>query len=154
MTKAWRHFVLLRSCFFLSDRRVPPGECGPTPSDGNPGTNGVIIKLAAEHGIKAKSAILQALIVKGASIPAPEAAYCKQDLYSLAFDNLIRQLICVCRCSRKMGGQHLADFTNRFGERVAEFFILKMNPHSIHNVLPELFAAFFMDRFVADIWGF
>ena len=35
-------------------------------------------------------------------------------------------------------------------ERVAEFFILKMNPHSIHNVLPELFAAFFVNRLVAD----
>jgi hypothetical protein len=65
MTKAWRHFVLLRSCFFLSDRRVPPGECGSTSSDENPGTNGVIIKLAAEHGIKAKSAILQALNLLG-----------------------------------------------------------------------------------------
>ena len=49
-----------------------------------------------------------------------------------------------------MRGQHCADFINRFGERVAEFFILKMNPHSIHNVLPELFAAFFMNRLVAD----
>ena len=150
MTKAWRHFVLLRSCFFLSDRRVPPGECGSTSSDENPGTNGVIIKLAAEHGIKAKSAILQALIVKGASIPAPEAAYSKQDLHSLAFNNLIRQLICVRRCSGKMRRQYLADFANRFGERVAEFFILKMSPHSIHYVLPELFAAFFVNRLVAN----
>ena len=49
-----------------------------------------------------------------------------------------------------MRGQHSAYFINRFGERVAEFFILKMNPHSIHNVLPELFAAFFMNRLVAD----
>jgi hypothetical protein len=49
-----------------------------------------------------------------------------------------------------MRRQHLADFIYRFGERVAEFFILKMNPHSIHNVLPELFAAFFMNRLVAD----
>jgi len=49
-----------------------------------------------------------------------------------------------------MRRQHLADFVNRFCERVAEFFILKMNPHSIHNVLPELFAAFFMNPLVAD----
>jgi hypothetical protein len=60
MTEASRHFVLLRSCFFLSDRRVPPGECGFTSSDGNPGTNGAVTKLAAERGINAKSAILQA----------------------------------------------------------------------------------------------
>ena len=49
-----------------------------------------------------------------------------------------------------MRRQHLADFINRFGERVAEFLILKMDAHSIHNVLPELFAAFFVNRFVAD----
>jgi len=49
-----------------------------------------------------------------------------------------------------MRRQHLADFVNRFCQRVAEFFILKMNPHSIDNVLPELFAAFFVNRFVAD----
>jgi len=60
MTEASRHLVFLRSRFFLSDRRVPPGECGFTSSDGDPGTNGVITKLAAEDGIKAKSAILQA----------------------------------------------------------------------------------------------
>ena len=47
--------------------------------------------------------------------------------------------------------QHLADFVNRFGQCVAEFFILKMNLHSIHNVPPELFAAFFVDRFVAEL---
>jgi hypothetical protein len=41
-------------------RRVPPGECGLASSDGDPGTNGVITKLAAEQGIKAKSVILQA----------------------------------------------------------------------------------------------
>ena len=52
--------VFLSSRFFLSIGRVPPGECGSTSSDGNPGTNGVITKLAAEGGIKAKSAILQA----------------------------------------------------------------------------------------------
>jgi hypothetical protein len=49
-----------------------------------------------------------------------------------------------------MRRQHPADFVNRFCQRVAEFFILKMNPHSIHNVLPELFAAFFVNRSVAD----
>ena len=57
-----KHFILLPSYFFLSDRRVPPGECGFTFGNGNPGTNGVITKLAAERGIKAKSAILQAVL--------------------------------------------------------------------------------------------
>jgi hypothetical protein len=49
-----------------------------------------------------------------------------------------------------MRRQHLADFVNRFCQRAAEFFILKMNPHSIYNVLPELFATFFVNRFVAN----
>ena len=49
-----------------------------------------------------------------------------------------------------MRRQHLADFVDRFCQRVSEFFILKMNPHSIDNVLPELFAAFFVNRLVAD----
>src|SRR6267143_53180 len=37
-------FILLRSTFILSDCRVSPGECGLTSSDGDPGTNGVILK--------------------------------------------------------------------------------------------------------------
>jgi len=53
-------FIVLRSTFILSDCRVSPGECGFQSSDGNPGTNGVITKLAAERGIKSISAVLQA----------------------------------------------------------------------------------------------
>ena len=49
-----------------------------------------------------------------------------------------------------MRGQHLANFANRFCQGMAEFFILKMSAHSIHNMLPELFAAFFVNRFIAD----
>jgi hypothetical protein len=41
-------------------RRVPPGECGLASSDGDPGTNGVITKLAAEYAIKSDCALLQA----------------------------------------------------------------------------------------------
>src|ERR1043166_2111142 len=66
MTEASRHLILLPSYFFLSDRRVPPGECGFTSGDGDPGTNGVITKLAAERRIKAKSANLQAVLSQGA----------------------------------------------------------------------------------------
>jgi hypothetical protein len=68
----------------------------------------------------------------------------------LSFDDLVRQLIRICRRSRKMRGQYSADFINRFDQRVAEVLILKMDAHSIHNVLPELFAAFFVNRLVAD----
>ena len=49
-----------------------------------------------------------------------------------------------------MCGQHLANFVNRLCQGMAEFFILKMNAHSIHNALPELFAAFFMNRLVTN----
>jgi hypothetical protein len=62
MMEAWWHFILLRSYFFLSDGRVSPGECGLASSDGDPGTNGVISKLAAEIGIKAISTTLQAQV--------------------------------------------------------------------------------------------
>jgi len=55
-----RFFILPLSTFILSDCRVSPGECGFTSSDGNPGTNGVITKLAAERGIKTIPAVLQA----------------------------------------------------------------------------------------------
>src|SRR5258708_1509963 len=43
--------------------RVSPGECGFTSSDGDPGTNGVISKLAAEQVIKAILPLLQADLV-------------------------------------------------------------------------------------------
>lgn len=49
-----------------------------------------------------------------------------------------------------MRGQHLAEFVNRFRQGMTEFFILKMAAHSIYNVPPELLAAFFVNRFVAN----
>ncbi len=45
-----------------------------------------------------------------------------------------------------MGRQQFADFVNRFDQRVVEFLVLKMLPHSIDNALPELLAAFFMEN--------
>lgn len=49
-----------------------------------------------------------------------------------------------------MRGQHQAEFVNRLRQSVTEFFILKMGAHSIYNVPPELLAAFFVNRFIAD----
>jgi hypothetical protein len=46
------YFILLLSTFFLSDHRVPPGECGFASSDGNPGTNGVVTKTRCGAGNK------------------------------------------------------------------------------------------------------
>jgi len=50
----------LKSDYFY--RRVSPGERDLTSSDGDPGTNGVISKLAAEGWIKRGSAHLQAAV--------------------------------------------------------------------------------------------
>jgi len=65
MAEASWHFIILPSYFFLSDCRVPPGECGFTSSDGDPGTNGVLQKLAAKRGIKMILAFLQAILYLG-----------------------------------------------------------------------------------------
>ena len=54
--------ILPLSTFILSDCRVSPVECRFTSSDGNPGTNGVITKLAAERGIKSIPSLLQVAI--------------------------------------------------------------------------------------------
>ena len=48
-----------------------------------------------------------------------------------------------------MGCEYLACFLNGFHERVAEFLVLEVAAHSLDKPLPELLAAFFMDRFVA-----
>ncbi len=49
-----------------------------------------------------------------------------------------------------MRRQQFADFLNPFDQRVAEFLVLKMLPHFIHNALPELLAAFFVNRFISN----
>jgi len=49
-----------------------------------------------------------------------------------------------------MRRQHLADFVNRFNQSVGEFFIFKMVAHSIDNTPPEFFAAFFVNRLIAN----
>ena len=72
-----------------------------------------------------------------------------RDPYQLRFDNLIRQLIGRRRSFREMRSQQLTDFLDRFDDCVAEFLVLKMRAHSIDKSLPELFAAFFMNRLVA-----
>ncbi len=48
-----------------------------------------------------------------------------------------------------MRRQQFTDFLDRFDDCVAEFLVLKMRAHSIDKSLPELFAAFFMNRFIA-----
>jgi len=48
-----------------------------------------------------------------------------------------------------MRSQQLTDFLDRFDDCVAEFLVLKMRAHSIDKSLPELFAAFFMNRFIS-----
>ena len=48
-----------------------------------------------------------------------------------------------------MGSEHFTSFLDRFDDCVAKFLVLKMRAHSIDKSLPELFAAFFMDRLIA-----
>ena len=48
-----------------------------------------------------------------------------------------------------MRSEHFTSFLDRFDNCVAEFLLLKMRAHSIDKSLPELFAAFFMDRLIA-----
>src|ERR1700757_173424 len=49
-----------------------------------------------------------------------------------------------------MPGQNVADFLDRFYQRITELLILKMRPHSLHYTLPEFIAAFFMNRAVPN----
>ena len=65
------------------------------------------------------------------------------------FDNLVRELVRRCRSFRKMRRKRLADFFDRFDQGVAEFFVFEMRAHSRDQPLPELFAALFVNRFVA-----
>lgn len=49
-----------------------------------------------------------------------------------------------------MCGQQFADFLYAFDDGAAKLLVLEMRPHSTCNVLPELFAALFVNRFVAN----
>ena len=49
-----------------------------------------------------------------------------------------------------MRGQQSADLLNGFDNGMAKFLVLKMRAHHVNNSLPELFAAFLVDRFVAN----
>ena len=46
--------------------------------------------------------------------------------------------------------ERFAGFLDRFDQRVIEFFILKMRAHRIDDALPELLAALFVNRLVAN----
>ena len=49
-----------------------------------------------------------------------------------------------------MPSQHDANLLNRFDQCGTELLGLKMRAHFFHNALPELFAAFLMNRLVAN----
>ena len=69
---------------------------------------------------------------------------------TLPFDYVVWQLIRVSQRFRKMRGQYAADFLNRFDQRIAKVLVLKMRPHSGHNLLPELVTAFLVNRLIAN----
>ena len=72
------------------------------------------------------------------------------DGVALPFDYVVWQLIRVSRRFRKMRDQHFADFLNRLDQRVAEFLVLKMGPHSFDNALPKLVATFLVKGSIAN----
>jgi hypothetical protein len=49
-----------------------------------------------------------------------------------------------------MGGEHSTNFVDPIYQRMTELLILKMRAHSFYHALPELFAAFLMNRLVAN----
>jgi hypothetical protein len=70
--------------------------------------------------------------------------------YQLILGDFIRQFIFIRRTLRKMPGQYAPNLLNRFDQRVTELLGLKMRAHSVYNALPELFAAFLMNRLIAN----
>ena len=48
-----------------------------------------------------------------------------------------------------MRRERFTSFLDRLDDCLAEFLVPKMRAHSIDKSLPELFAAFFMNRFIA-----
>ena len=67
----------------------------------------------------------------------------------LCFGDFVRQFIGGCRSFREMRGQQFTDFLDRFDDSMVEFFFLKMRAHCLDKSVPELFAAFFMNRVIA-----
>lgn len=49
-----------------------------------------------------------------------------------------------------MRGKRIADFVDRFDQRVAEFLVPEMLAHVFYQTPPQLFTALLMDRFVPD----
>ena len=49
-----------------------------------------------------------------------------------------------------MRAEQFADLLNAFDDGATEFLLLEMLAHSIDNFLPELLAAFLVNRFIAE----
>ena len=49
-----------------------------------------------------------------------------------------------------MGAEQFADFLNAFDDGATEFLLLEMLAHSIDHLLPEMLAAFLVNRFIPD----
>ena len=67
-----------------------------------------------------------------------------------AFDQVIRQFIRVRARLWKIGGQHVANFANGFDQGITKLLVAEMRADSLDNALPELVAAFFVNRRVAN----
>jgi hypothetical protein len=80
--------------------RVSPGEYSFTSSDGNPGTNGVILKTRCGLAINNSPAFLQ---VRKCSIGILPMGHRLEARATLALDHVVRQLICAGRSFGKNG---------------------------------------------------
>src|SRR3977135_4165683 len=70
---------------------------------------------------------------------------------ALTLDDLVRQFVATtCRSFREMFRERFAGFLDRFDQRVIEFFIRKMRAQRIDDAFPELLAALFVNRLIAN----
>src|ERR1051325_3669656 len=109
-------FILLPSTFILWDRRVPPGECGFTSSDGDPGTNGVISKTRGGAWNKGQFRVFASEVfgrARPTGAPSPAVRAARRAVLRSPFNHFVRQFG-RCRSFREMRGQSFASFLNAF----------------------------------------
>jgi hypothetical protein len=143
--------------------RVPPGECGFTSSDGDPGTNGVISKTRCgacnkDHLTRFASVFSRArhFGVRG-HVRAFEGDTCRRTPKIarlsvpslLLLDDFARLFAGRSRSFREMRRKHLAGVSNCVHQRVRESFVTKMFAHTVDNLPPINVAASFVGRLIA-----
>jgi hypothetical protein len=121
-------------------RRVPPGECGFTSSDGDPGTNGVTLKTRCGTGNKDEVAKIASGYWGGpveAIGPIRRRSGQALNRYYLSLDHGVGQFVGIAVPPRKMPGQHLAQIVNRFDNGIRKSLVSKMFIHFRDDGLPK-----------------